>query len=43
VRSLLGPEHDIESALSAANSYRVKPRMSKNRRVEALCLPRVQR
>lgn len=43
VRTLLGPEHDIESALSAANAYRVKPRMSKNRRVEALCLPPVQR
>lgn len=30
VRVVLGPEHDVRSALDAANGYRVKPRMSRN-------------
>lgn len=38
VRRVIGPEHDVQSALDPANRYRIKPRMSKNLRIEALCL-----
>jgi hypothetical protein len=38
IRALLGPEYDIESALARVNEYRIKPRMSRNRPIEALSI-----
>lgn len=40
VQALVGPEHDVYSVLNAANGYRVKPRMSRNRLLAPLCLER---
>jgi hypothetical protein len=38
IREVLGPGLDVQAALDPVNRYRIKPRMSKNRRIEALCL-----
>ena len=40
VRAVLGPEHDVMSALNAANGYRVKPRMSRNELIGELSILR---
>lgn len=40
IRSYLGSDNDVLSTLARTNHYRVKPRMSKNVRMEALCLNR---
>ena len=40
VRAVLGPRHDVQSALDAANGYRIKPRMSRNRLIEELSITR---
>jgi hypothetical protein len=38
IREVLGRGIDVQAALDPVNRYRIKPRMSKNQRVEALCL-----
>ena len=40
VQALVGPGHDVYSVLNAANDYRLKPRMSRNRLLTPLCLDR---
>ena len=38
IREVLDAQLDVQQALQPVNRYRIKPRMSKNRRVEALCI-----
>jgi hypothetical protein len=38
IREVLGPGLNVQAALDPVNRYRIKPRMSKNQRIEALCL-----
>jgi hypothetical protein len=40
VQAVVGLGQDVHSVLNAANSYRIKPRMSRNRLLTALCLDR---
>lgn len=40
IREALGSALDVQEALAPVNRYRIKPRMSKNRRIEELCIGR---
>lgn len=40
VQAVVGHQHDVHSVLKAANGYRVKARMSRNRLLTPLCLDR---
>lgn len=42
IRQLFGVEHDVASMLNRTSHYRIKARMSKNLRLESMCLDRAR-